>query len=663
MSGERGEERRIYLKSDDDLVDSNVCLCAVCSSVKGKCRCNASTRENLIGAGCFLNQESGEDSRSFDLYIVNNGNVDGYQLKRMDSAESAKHRFDTEVVRSMIRSGRASPQEFYSRRKASGSSGRDERNDMTRNKESAQPIILEVSEISTSYNACLEKMKSEEELNTPRKEKKDEEHGHENGDRGRLEFVRDASTSSVQSLNFPELAEGHATPNNTEVTIPVVTLAEFVAGKAGNRMSAPPVITTGTGRESEIQLSSDEADQSVIEFSETMPDVPIQVEIVDLNCPAEAQEPEEAVFDEAVSRNVLEKAKEIEAGRLREEPKVIPSRVLQECFKEAAPKGGGGSVILPEGELEEVPSEVLGALLEGAAKEGMKKTSPEILGIAPRGEKPAAAIPEILGGLLEGSRDEEEALLKVPASCLKEGSPEAKGEVKVVPPEMLEAVLEGAVPNGKERPRVAPPEMPGVRPEEAPAKDGRLVPPGVIEVLVNDGLLDAHPQEESTVEEDISTSSDKSKAEGGVHEERDKEYLDREFKKAACDLAPETESSAVKEPRPNKAEINKIKKALDGLAIEEAPEASDAGHGSRSEADLKAGSSAAQGLASGTAHGIPGGEEEKANLRSGREDSGSTTILFIEPDSKGSLQATRRRKSSVGKLVEYFENMKKDEKK
>jgi hypothetical protein len=516
-----------------------------------------------------------------------------------------EHRFDTEIVRSMMRN-KIPLHEFYSRRRLSPKCG--ERGGAAGNKGRAQPIILEVSEISAGCDGRSEKMEPEQDETRSEEDKVEGREGRSQSDAcpeqrhlSTLEFVRDASTSSIQSLEFPELASGHRTPNNTEVTIPVVNLASFVASRTGS-LSVPPIITSGTDMENEMVFSSNEEDQSVMELSETVPDVPTHIEVVDLNGPAESQgseqTEEELAFDEAISRNVLERARreEAEPPDAGEQAGAIHSKTQ--------PHASGDRGVLP-----------LGALLQ------------ENIG------KEESMLPEVLMELISGPE------------ALARGSADAKKADRPTPSSMAE---DGAMP-------------PAALIEAIVGAEGRRE---VASQTFGEGADTERRKDRSC--EDISTSNERCQSERGACTEADREYMEREFERAAYELGSENSLSLRREPCEEEARLNEIEDGLDCLAIK--PKTPD-----MAMAGLEAGEATAQRLKT-VVLGSEGGNATKseqipAEVAQNKESStvdkaGScegecSTIIFIEPDSTGSLHASRRKRSSVGKLVDYFENLKK----
>ncbi|AFM99244.1 hypothetical protein EHEL_101520 [Encephalitozoon hellem ATCC 50504] len=129
--------------------------------------------KHVIGAACMLSHKSSSEDiaennsdekvSTFDIYIVNeDGKVNGYELKHItpiDESKIADPQRDSSV-NEMMRSFRfdrkskgVPPQEFYRRRKSSELPRSRDGNNSCGSKEKCEPIILEISEISDTYNA------------------------------------------------------------------------------------------------------------------------------------------------------------------------------------------------------------------------------------------------------------------------------------------------------------------------------------------------------------------------------------------------------------------------------------------------------------------------------------------------------------------------------
>lgn len=98
---------------------------------------------HIIGAACLLSEADEADS-TFDVYIVNQGKVNGYELKHISE--------ETPAGISSLRPGRrrVPPHEFYSRRRAVPELQQHPAN--VPDKERSRPIVLEISEISENYS-------------------------------------------------------------------------------------------------------------------------------------------------------------------------------------------------------------------------------------------------------------------------------------------------------------------------------------------------------------------------------------------------------------------------------------------------------------------------------------------------------------------------------
>ncbi|CAD25869.1 putative protein with Ca-binding domain [Encephalitozoon cuniculi GB-M1] len=139
------------------------------SSDKSQRPLESSVMKHVIGAACMLTQKSSDEDvddeeriSTFDVYIVNeNGKVNGYELKHIgpaDGIESMSSPGDSsadEVIRSFRfdRKGRGvPPHEFYKRKRSHELPQNHGGSSSCGNKEKCEPIILEISEISETYN-------------------------------------------------------------------------------------------------------------------------------------------------------------------------------------------------------------------------------------------------------------------------------------------------------------------------------------------------------------------------------------------------------------------------------------------------------------------------------------------------------------------------------
>lgn len=136
-----------------------------CSSLMGREECDMeedSLMNHVIGAACVLSGcervEENEESK-FDIYIVNErGKVNGYELKHIGLVEgsggmvgntSMNGSLDPNILQVGRRNKGIPPQEFYSRKKSNISPLKSCGNKGLMNKEKCNPIILEISEISS----------------------------------------------------------------------------------------------------------------------------------------------------------------------------------------------------------------------------------------------------------------------------------------------------------------------------------------------------------------------------------------------------------------------------------------------------------------------------------------------------------------------------------
>ncbi|KAH9411472.1 hypothetical protein HK407_05g09910 [Ordospora pajunii] len=126
----------------------------------------SSIMKHVLGAACMLSHENSNEEQEnvskFDVYIVNgSGKINGYELKHIspiDDLESESLQGDSlvEGIRSfhLDRKDRSvPPKEFYGKRKSCGSAVKSDSRSTLASKGSHDPIILEISDISSAYNA------------------------------------------------------------------------------------------------------------------------------------------------------------------------------------------------------------------------------------------------------------------------------------------------------------------------------------------------------------------------------------------------------------------------------------------------------------------------------------------------------------------------------
>ncbi|KAM0672802.1 hypothetical protein OCOL_000068 [Ordospora colligata] len=151
----------------------------------------SSIMKHVLGAACMLSHENNDDEQDkvskFDVYIVNgSGKVNGYELKHIspiEDLESESLQGDSFVdgIRSFHfdRKDRSvPPKELYGRR-SRGSAVKSDSKATLASKGSHDPIILEISDISSAYNAD----ESEEEPNIHQAHTKDQKYRKNKSDR------------------------------------------------------------------------------------------------------------------------------------------------------------------------------------------------------------------------------------------------------------------------------------------------------------------------------------------------------------------------------------------------------------------------------------------------------------------------------------------------
>lgn len=158
ISSEKVEESRMLLVNEESNTEGQECL-------------DSNVMKHVIGAACMLSHKSSSEDMverseekvsTFDVYIVNeNGKVNGYELKHIspiDGPELEDPSRDSQVDEMMKsfhfdrKSKGVPPHEFYRRRRSSELPRNHDGNNGSGAKEKCDPIILEISEISDTYN-------------------------------------------------------------------------------------------------------------------------------------------------------------------------------------------------------------------------------------------------------------------------------------------------------------------------------------------------------------------------------------------------------------------------------------------------------------------------------------------------------------------------------
>ncbi|AFN83954.1 hypothetical protein EROM_101390 [Encephalitozoon romaleae SJ-2008] len=158
ISNEKVEEDRMLMVNEESNAENRECL-------------GSNVMKHVIGAACMLSHKSSSEDiverseekvSTFDVYIVNeNGKVNGYELKHIspiDGPETEDPPRDIQVDEMMKsfhfdrKSKGVPPHEFYRRRRSSELPRNNDGNNSSGAKEKCDPIILEISEISDTYN-------------------------------------------------------------------------------------------------------------------------------------------------------------------------------------------------------------------------------------------------------------------------------------------------------------------------------------------------------------------------------------------------------------------------------------------------------------------------------------------------------------------------------